>query len=146
MEIAGIPESVADGELEISVIHILHQIGMTHIKNYHIVACHRLGKKDRYGNRNTIIRFLNRKDLISCMQRRKNLIQCREIGFYHLFMMENLCMSNRFIFEKLCELKNNGQIKRVWSFNGTVQFKYTDSQTEKSTKIYHECDLNYYFE
>ena len=59
--------------------------------------------------------------------------------------MENLCPSYQSIFDELNGRKYKGQIKRLWSFNGTINFKFTDSIDEKPKKIFHECDLNYYF-
>ena len=146
IEVIGIPNTVNDSELELNIIHILRQIGLAHIQHYNIAACHRLRTKDRYGNFNTIVRFVNRKDSISCLKNRKNLHLCHELGFHHLYITENLCPSNRSIFDYLCDLKKYGEVKKVWSFNGTVQFKYTDEHSEKPKKIFHECDLNYYFE
>ena len=145
VEICGIPESVSDRNLESNVIKILQKIGMDHIRHYDIVSCHRLRKKDRNGNRNTIIRFLNRKDAIACLQKRNKLHLCRELGFNTLFAIENLCPAYQSIFDNLKDLKNNGLIKRVWSYKGDIQFKYSDSDNEKSKKVLHECDLDYYF-
>ena len=118
---------------------------MKNIQHYHIVGCHRLNKRDKNGNRNTIIRFLNRKDAIACLQNRKQLHLCRELGFNNLFAMENLCPSYQSIFDNLMERKNNGQMKRIWSYNGVIHFKFSDKANEKPKKIFHECDLNYYF-
>ena len=105
VELIGIPNTIKDGELESNVIRILHQIGLTHIQHYNIAACHRLRTKDRFGNYNTIVRFINRKDSISCFKNRKNLHLCRELGLYHIFITENLCPSNRSIFDYLSVLK-----------------------------------------
>ena len=146
IEMIGIPNSVKDGDLEVNVLRILHQIGLPRIQHYNIAACHRLNTKDRFGNKNTIVRFINLKDSISCLKNKKNLQFCRELGFHHIYITENLCPSNRSIFDHLNNLKKNGELKRVWSYNGTVQFKFTDDPNEKSKKILHECDLNYYFE
>ena len=145
VEISGIPENIPDIELEKTVIEILHKMGLERIQSYGIVGCHRLGKKDRFGNRNTIIRFVNRKDAIWCFQHRKNLHLCRKLGFRNLFFMENLCPAYRSIFETLNKHRSNGEIKKLWTYNGTVQFKYTDNPKEKSIKVFHECDLNFYF-
>ena len=145
VEISGIPENISDEELEKTVIAILQKMGLKRIQSYGIVGCHQLGKRDRFGNRNTIIRFVNRKDAIWCFQNRKNLQLCRELGFRNLFLMENLCPAYRSIFDELNKRRSNGDIKKVWAYNVTVQFKYTDNPMEKSNKVFHECDLNFYF-
>ena len=134
VEFTSIPESIPDEKLENSIIEILHKIGLTHIEHYSIAACHRLATKDRFGNRNTIVRFVNRKDAISCLQNRKKLSLCRDIGYRNLFMVENLCPSYRSIFESLSELKKRNKIKRLWSYNGTINFKFSDSTNEKPKK------------
>ena len=146
VEILGIPNNIKDCDLERNVIEILHKIGLVHVQHFNIAACHRLRSKDRFGNRNTIVRFINRKDSISCLKNRKNIHSCRDLGFHHLYIVENLCPSNKSIFDNLSSLKRNGEIKSLWSYNGTVQFKFTDDPNEKSKKILHECDLNFYFE
>ena len=145
VEISDIPESVSDRNLEYNIIKILQKIGLKNINHYHIVACHRLSKRDKNGNRNTIIRFLNRKDAISCLQNRKHLHLCSEFGFNNLYAMENLCPAYKSIFENLKDRKNNGQIKKVWSYNGAIHFKFSDKVNEKPKNIFHECDINYYF-
>ena len=68
IEIMGIPSNIKDDELEREVIKILQKIGLYHLDHYGIVACHRVGKHDFQGNRNTIVRFLNRKDAIQALK------------------------------------------------------------------------------
>ena len=110
IEIAGIPEFISDKELESKVLLILKKIGLMHIRHYDIVACHRLGKKRRSECRNTIVRFVNRKDALSCLKLGNRLGLCSELGFNNLRILENLCPSYRSIFEQLTELKENGKI------------------------------------
>ena len=58
--ISGIPESISQNDLELTVLDILRSIGVN-ITSYEITACHRLfNKNNRYPPR-TIIRFVNRK-------------------------------------------------------------------------------------
>ena len=126
IEIIGIPNNIKGSELEINVIRILRKIGLTHIQHFNIAACHRLGSKDRFGNYNTIVRFINRKDSISCLKSRKNLPFCRELGFHHIYITENLCPSNRSIFETLSDLKKKvkskgyGHIMELFSLNSLM--------------------------
>ena len=44
IEIDGIPDSVRNDELEAVVINILRRIGVHHLEEWEIVACHRLLK------------------------------------------------------------------------------------------------------
>ena len=145
IEIAGIPESINNNNLEKNVIEILKKIGLPFIQHYDIVGCHRLGKKDRFGNRNTIVRFVNRKAAFTCLQNRKLLPRCKDLGFNHLFIMENLCPSFKSIFETLNTLKGEGRVKSVWSRNGIVHFKYTENPNERAKKIFHKKDFDIFF-
>ena len=88
IELVGIPNEVNDRDLESEVLKILQVIGLTHIDHFNIVGCHRLASKDRYGRRNTIIRFLNRKDAIQCLKSKRNLYKCKSIGFSNLYITE----------------------------------------------------------
>ena len=147
IEISGIPSNVTDRQLETEVLRILKQIGLKHLEHFHIVACHRIGSTDLKGNRNTIVRFINRKDAIQCLKLRRNLHLCKYLGYSNLFIMENLCPAYKSIFDDLTELKNEGLVKKVWSFNGTVNYKLTGDTNEKPVKNLHEWELeNLYIE
>ena len=39
-------------------------------------------------------------------------------------------------------MKNNGEIFNVWSFNGTVNFKF--SENGNINKVYHHSDIEYF--
>ena len=67
IELAGLPSKIPDRELEYVVINILKHIGLNNIQPYDIAACHRLRSTDKFGNKNVIIRFINRKDAIICI-------------------------------------------------------------------------------
>ena len=134
VEILGIPARVSDQNLETEVIKILHKIGLSHIVSYSIVGCHRIGKKDRFGSRSTIVRFLHRKDSSACIQRRKLLNRCTEIGYTNLTIVENLCPSYKSIYEDLKVLKDAGKIASFWSTNGILKYKKSDSMAEKPKK------------
>ena len=141
VEIAGIPSNVSDKNLESEVLRILRQIGLKHLSHFHIVGCHRIGSRDKYGSRNTIVRFLNRKDAIQCLKLRKNLNLCRYIGYNNLRLMENLCPSYKSIFDDLNELKQEGVVKEVWTFNGIVNYRTTDDLSQKPIKVLHGNEL-----
>ena len=141
IEIAGIPSNVADKHLESEVLRILRQIGLKHLEHFHIVACHRIGSLDKNGNKNTIVRFINRKDAILCLKNKKNLHLCKYLGYNNLYIMENLCPAYRSIFDSLTKLKNEDRVKKVWSYNGIINYKVTDDVNEKAVKVLHECEL-----
>ena len=141
VEIVGISNDVNDRDLESEVIKILRAIGLKHIQHFSIVACHRVGSKDRYGRRNTIVRFLNRKDAIQCLKSKRNLYKCQSIGYNNLYVVENLCPAFKSIFEELKQLKDEGFIKQVWSYNGVINYKQSDDEQEKPVKIFHENEV-----
>ena len=145
VEILGIPARVSDQNLETEVIKILHKIGLSHIVSYSIVGCHRIGKKDRFGSRSTIVRFLHRKDSSACIQRKKLLNRCTEIGYTNLSIVENLCPSYKSIYDDLKVLKDAGKIASFWSTNGILKYKKSDSIAEKPKKIYHSNELDHMF-
>ena len=141
IEIIGIPSSISDTKLETEVIKILRQIGLKRLEYFHIVGCHRIGKAKKNGSKNTIVRFLNRKDAISSLKKKKDLYLCKEIGYYNLSIVENLCPAYRSIFDSLIQMKNEGHVKKVWTFKGKINYLTSDDEHEKPKKIYHECEL-----
>ena len=145
IEIIGIPSNVRDNELEREVLQILRKIGLDHLDHYAIVACHRIGKKDLYGNRNTIVRFLNRKDAIQALKCKRYLFRCKDIGYSKLQMVENLCPSYKSIYEEMKELKGKGVIEKVWTFNGFINYKINDNEQENIKKIIHESEMDTFY-
>ena len=142
IEIVGIPSYVSDRYLESEVINILKRIGFTHISHFSFVGCHRIGKSVN-GCRNTIVRFLHRKDAINCLRLKKNLDTCKSLGYHNLTIIENLCPAFKSIFEKLSKLKDQGQIEQIWTYNGIPTFKVT-ANTEP-IKIFHDCDIDNFY-
>ena len=59
--------------------------------------------------------------------------------------LENLCPAFKSIFEEMKVLKNNGIIAKVWTYNGHVNYKMTDSDQEKPRVIYHDSELSYFY-
>ena len=145
IEILGIPTRVTDKQLETEVLKILHKIGLVHLSHYSIVGCHRIGKKDRYGCKSTIVRFLQRKDANNCFNSSKFLYRCKELGYNYLSIVENLCHSYKLFLEDLKELKAKGRIAHYWYSNGSIKYKETDNEGEKPTKVYHDSELNKFF-
>ena len=141
IEIVGIPANISDQELESVTLEILREIGLYHLNHFHIVGCHRIGKADKFGRKNTIVRFLNRKDAILCLKLKRNLYRCKSIGYENLSIVENLCPAYKSIFEEVSQLKNDGKIKKMWTFNGVINYKITDDHSEKPVKVFHNTDL-----
>ena len=145
IEIIGIPNNVSDKKLEIEVIKILRKIGLDHINHFKIVGCHRIGGRDEKGNKNTIVRFLNRKDAYATLKNKRNVNLCKELGYDNLILMENLCPAFKSIYEEMLELKNNGVMNKVWTYNGIINYKVTDNDDEKPKKLFHESDLDKFY-
>ena len=70
IEIIGFPDTVKQENLEETVITIL-KININ-VTPYNIVACHRLRKKKNAAAANVILRFLNRKNAIECINQSIN--------------------------------------------------------------------------
>ena len=125
------------------MIDIFKCIGVE-VVSYDIIAVHRLGKKFPNKSRNVIVRFTNRKNVISSFKNKKLLHKTKELGFKNLYFIENLCPVNRYILNKCNELRSEGLVKSVWSFNGLINIKFTDDYNEKPTLIHHTEDIEYY--
>ena len=61
------------------------------------------------------------------------------------YICENLCPRFKSIMEDCNELKTNGNIRKIWTFNGVINFKKTVNGNERPEKIFHVEDLNKYF-
>ena len=143
IEISGIPNTVSNQQLEGEVINILQQIGLTHMDSYSIVGCHRISGKDRHGNKNTIVRFLHRKDAIDALKRRKTLSRCESLRFKNLWMSENLCPAFKSVFDSLETLKKQGTVSKYWSRYGKLHYKLRGS--ENIHNISHILDIEHLF-
>ena len=143
IEIMGIPNTVTGSELEAKVVSILNSIGCN-ISSYDIVACHRLKSKNFNQSYNTIVRFTNRKIAYYALRNRKHL-KWYYPAFPNLFIVENLCPRYKSIFDKCMELKRDGKIQYVWSYNGTVHYKTPGEQDGYGTKVFHISELNQRF-
>ena len=136
----GIPNTVTDSELEAKLVSILNSLGCN-ISSYEIVACHRLKKKNTNQSFNTIVRFTNRKIAYYALRNRKQL-KWTYPSYPNLFVVENLCPRYKSIFDKCLELKREGKIKYVWSYNGVVHYKTPDEDNGYGTKVFHMSELN----
>ena len=140
IELLGIDEKIQQKDLEAYVLEILKSIKIN-ISSYNIVAVHRLGRKRRGFNRNVIVRFVNRKNAILALKFKKNLSKTK---FKDVKIIENLCPANKKIYKKCSALKRQNFLSSVWTFNGVVNIKFTDSEDEYPTKVYHFDDIEYH--
>ena len=95
LEIAGIPQSIEDSELEKKACDLFGEIGVP-ITPSQIQACHRL-----YDRKRVIIKFQNRKSSYQILQSRKNLkeINLADIGIVtdRIYINESLCPHYRML-------------------------------------------------
>ena len=140
IEIIGIPDSVQQNNLEKTVIGILQRIGVK-ISSYHISACHRLQKKRGSRTANVIVQFINRSHAIACFKNKKLLKE--QVTEYKLAIVENLCPNNKSIFNYCVKMREEGKIDKLWTYNGTVHFKFKEDPTIQ--KCFHYDDLYDFF-
>ena len=145
IEILGIPSRVNDRQLETEVLKILRKIGLHHLSSFQIVGCHRIGPIDKKGCRSTIVRFLNRKDAIDCLKNQSKLHLCKSMGYNDLSIVENLCPVFKSIYEDLTQLKNEGRVNKIWTYNGIPTYTKSDTINDKPVKVYNECELEKFF-
>ena len=152
IEIHGIPESVKPQQLESTAIKILKFIGVK-VESYDIVAVHRLKTKGRDGIHSTIVRFINRKNAYTAKKNKKQLMNIHTSndnsikGMKKLFIVENLCTAYKKLFNKCRDLKRNHEygIKHLWTYNGTINIRFSDDKNENPIQISHMEDYEYYF-
>ncbi len=139
IEISGVDRKIHQRDLENHVIrHILRPIGVF-VSNYEIVACHRLKNRNPEKPAPVVVRFVNRKIAEYSIRNRYKLK-----NFNHLrgvFITDNLCPNYRNIFDKLSQLKEEGVVKQVWSYNGKVTYKNTNNRWGRGTRVSHLDEL-----
>ena len=143
IEIHNISENVLQSNLENYVIEIMASLNIK-ISSYGIVAVHRIGKKTPEKPRPVIVRFINRKNAYIALHTGYKLKKVTNAEFHNFFITENLCSESRNIFNRLYKYKKFNKLFNVWSYNGTVYFKYQENND--SIKIVHYDDIEYYFD
>ena len=138
VEIAGIPESILQHDLEKHIINVLKSVNVN-VQHYDIAATPRLGSKKNNKPRNVIIRFINRKYAFLALKNRRLL---NKSNFKSYFISENLCPYNRKLFNRLYKLKKQDEIYNVWSYNGNIYMKITAD--DESHQIQHHSDIEYF--
>ena len=139
IEIIGIPDTVKQHELEKTVISMLRRIGVENLSSYEIAGCHRLKKTNRDKPANVIVRFTNRKRAHQSLENRRYLKQYVP-EYRNIYIVENLCPRYKEMFEECQKLKNDGKIKQVWTWNGIVHIKKTDTE-RYGKKLFHISEL-----
>ena len=142
IEISNISEKIVQRQLEAYVLEVFESIGIN-LQSYDLVAVHRLGKFVQGKNRNVIVRFINRKNAYTCLRNSKKLAESNTQDYKKLFFIENLCPSNKRLFNYLYKLKKENKINKV-SFNGSVYFKISNSVDDYGQKVEHIDDINHF--
>ena len=122
--VSGIPADISDDKLEDETIQLLNKVKSKGIVASDIEACHRLGVK-----KNTIVKFVNRKDANDCTENRRNL---KRIGNRCGYNTDKIFINERFtpFVSKLafyCHvLKRKGLISGASTFKGVIKIKLQD--------------------
>lgn len=147
VEICGIPDNVSDNDLEKKVIELASVIDVK-INKHDIEACHRLkARRNTNGPKRTIVRFTNRKwcDKLHANKKkikedkeRKISVKLKSLGLDHkkVYINNNLCPSNKFLWGKCKRLHDAKLIDRFWIYNGFVYIA-DDITDARGTKISH---------
>ena len=147
MEILGLPTSVCDEQLPSKVHELLKNIGVNNIQPDHITHCQRIKSSHRYVYPRVLVRFSDRKYAIQSMKKRRKLPYIGErMGFGEaLQFTDNLCPLYQEIYEKCQDLEETGDIRKVWTYKGIINYILTDNADELPTKVFHLHDLLQYF-
>ena len=142
LEITNLPENIPQSQLEPTIIKILRSMKIN-ICSYDIVAVHRIGKRNQY-SRNTIIRFVNRKNVFKIFRRRRQFEnEAKKLGYTNVGIIENLSPENKRIFNKCYRLKKMDQIKYVGTYNGFVNIQVKEN--DEFLLIDHFDDIDFIF-
>ena len=145
IEIDGIPDAVADQDLESAVLDILFAIGVG-IERYEIEAVHRLPAARR-GNKPkpTIVRFVSRKTAEQCWSKKSNL-RTLDVSLFDflnhdsvIYFNPSLCAYYKELAFNCRKLKKEGKITKVKvDDNGNISIILLTGGT---VKVKHHTDL-----
>ena len=138
--IDGIPEDIPQHQLEQVCLDIIHEIGFLPVGSYEVVGCHRLRKNKGDTSTPTIIRFVNRKVTEFCLRNRWRLRKLNANWNWELSFREDLCEANQIVLNECENLKKDGKIFNVFTYNGFV--KIVRSANARPIKIAHISELN----
>ena len=146
VEICGIPESVAQNELENKVIAILASIDVKVTKG-DIEACHRLKKNTRHaGPSKTIVRMVNRKKCEDMFRNKKKL---KSIDKTKLALEKDIYINSNLntYYSKLLwnarKLVKANVVHSAWFSNGMIKIKVTEHSSP--SLVNHQLDLEELF-
>ena len=128
--ISGIPDSVQNSDLELTVASVLSDIDIN-VELKEVEDCHRIGKSNN-GSKKTIIRFINRKYCKKALLKRKQLerIDLKKHKFVsdtRIFINENLKVKNEHLAFNCRSLKKRNYIFGIFTKNGTVYIKENEN-------------------
>ena len=139
--ISGIPDDVADDDLEDVVTSIMEDVDVI-VKNGDIEACHGIGKSDqKTSSKKTIVRFINRKYCKKPLVNRKKHININSEMKYNfsrnnkIFIHQNLTRANESIAFCGRKLKKNSKIHSCFTRDGIGFIKKTEKS--KAFKVHH---------
>ena len=144
IEIAGIPDSVGQNELEKKVIEIAKAVDIDVTEN-DIEACHRLQSRNRQkGPKRTIVRFVNRKFAEKLLKKGKmfkdrKIVEKAKLSNI-IYINNNLCSYYRYLWGKVKGLYDRNAIDSFWVFNGRINIRFADNPDEVM-KVTHLNDL-----
>ena len=148
IEIAGIPSTISNEQLEDKVCEVLNSIDVS-VGPADIEACHRLPlnrneKSENETSQRTIVKLINRKICEKALKNRKNLkdVDKEKLGFVSstkIYINDSLCPYYRGLYAKCRKLRTDGKIFACWTFNGIVTMKITENS--KFINILHDDDL-----
>ena len=137
LELAGIPKSVKQEDLEPKVLNIFKEIDVV-IDPKDVEACHRVGKFNR-----VIIKLSKRKDVSKVLSNKRKLkdIDPQKFGIDEdkkIYINESLCSAYRKLWSMCKQLHAAKKIQSFFTSNGCVKIKLLDDQ---KNSILHEDDL-----
>ena len=145
--IDGIPSNVENHHLEKKVIDILASVNIN-VNDSDIEATHRLGKSGK-----TIIRFVNRKNCLKLLSKKKDLSSLgREslqgLGFPNqtkLFVQPNLTPFDEKIGFYCRQLRRKKIIEKTWYCSGSNYLKLVNSTETDKIEVSHINQLIHLF-
>ena len=123
MIISGLPDDIPHEQLENKCISVVNAIKNYPVSARDISACHRVGK-----NNDTILRFVNRKDVEDCLTNRSKLkdFDRASVGLNpnaKIFVSENLSPYMAKLAFYCRTLKRKFLIDRITTFKGVIKIR-----------------------
>ena len=148
IEVAGVPNSVNNNELEDKVLTAFQKIGCE-LSPWDLEACHQL-RKNSY---RVIVKFSRRKDCEQIMSVKIDLkkVKMQDIGLsgnQSIFINISSCSYYRMLWSICKRLHELGNITNFYISSGTIKVKITENSsptaithTQHFTKYFPEVDL-----